>query len=143
MDKLKALLRKVVNRETLLYLLFGALTTGVSYASALAFYNTLPFEGTTLNMVSNVLSWILAVAFAFVTNKLYVFESKSWRRQVLLRELLTFVSARLLSLGLELLCMWLLVDCLGMAFAIAKLLANVLVILVNYVLSKWIIFTKK
>lgn len=141
--KLTSLLYRVINRETVLYLVFGVLTTVVSYVSALIFYSTLPLDGTALNMVSNILSWILSVSFAFVTNKLFVFQSKSWDKKRMLRELPSFVSARLLSLGVELAGMWLLVDCLLVPFALSKLLINVVVVILNYVFSKWLIFTKK
>lgn len=137
--------RFLINRETILYVVFGVLTTVVSYVVGLLCYYTLPLapESPLLNLVSNCISWVAAVIFAFITNKIFVFESKSWSAKVLLHEIPTFLSARLLSLGVELLGMWLLVDCAHILYEISKLLMNVLVILINYVLSKLVIFKKK
>lgn len=144
LDRLPAPLRKFfINRETILYVVFGVLTTVVSYVVGLACYYTLPLESALLNVISNCISWVAAVVFAFITNKIFVFESKSWAASVLLHEIPTFLSARLLSLGVELLGMWLLVDCAHIPYAISKILMNVLVILINYVLSKLVIFKKK
>lgn len=144
LDRLPAPIRKFfINRETILYVIFGVLTTVVSYVVGLLCYYTLPLEAALLNLVSNCISWVAAVAFAFVTNKIFVFESKSWSAGVLLHEVPTFLSARLLSLGVELLGMWLLVDCARIPYAVSKILMNVLVILINYVLSKLVIFKKK
>lgn len=149
-DKIKSLMKKVLNRETILYLVFGVLTTVISYTVGLLCYSNLPIEADPVkNLTSNVISWIVSVTFAFVTNKLFVFESKSWAPKVFLYELVTFYSARLLSLGVEVLGMWLLVDVMTYSishdtmYAIAKLIMNVLVIIINYVLSKLVIFRKK
>ena len=143
MERIKSLFHKVVNKETILYIVFGVLTTAISWVVSVLCYHTLPIAvPEVLNLTSNCISWVISVSFAFVTNKLYVFESKSWQGSLLLRELSAFVSARLFSLLLELAGMWLHVDCLGVAFGIAKIGMNVIVILVNYVLSKWVIFKK-
>lgn len=142
-ERLKSLLHKVLNKETILYIVFGVLTTVISVVTYTLFYNSLPIQTPeVLNAASNCISWVISVAFAFVTNKLFVFESKSWKGSLLFRELSTFVSARLLSLLVDLAGMWLLVDCLGVNSVISKLGMNVLVIIINYVLSKWIIFKK-
>ena len=144
MERIKSLFHKVVNKETVLYIVFGVLTTAISWVVSVLCYHTLPISvPEVLNLTSNCISWVISVAFAFVTNKLFVFESKSWRGALLLRELSSFVSARLFSLLLELAGMWLLVDCMGVPFAIAKIGMNVIVIIVNYVLSRWIIFKKE
>ena len=81
--------------------------------------------------------------FRFYHQQDFCLWSKSWAAGVLLHEIPTFLSARLLSLGVELLGMWLLVDCAHIPYAISKILMNVLVILINYVLSKLVIFKKK
>ena len=146
LDCLPASVRRfLVNKETILYVVFGVLTTVVSYAVGMLCYYTLPIpsDSPMLNLTANCISWLAAVAFAFVTNKKFVFESKSWSGRVLLLEIPTFLSARLLSLGVELLGMWLLVDCAHVWYGVAKIGMNVLVILINYVLSKLVIFKKK
>ena len=98
MDKLKSLFKKVVNRETVLYIVFGVLTTLVNFVSFKLFDVLL---GTKLYLVTNVIAWVIAVAFAYVTNKLFVFESKSWALPVIRREIPSFVAARLFSLGAD------------------------------------------
>ncbi len=140
-------------KEQLLYLLFGALTTVVSLASYAAANAVL---GDEWYLVSNIISWCFAVAFAFVTNKLWVFESKSWESPLIWREVATFVSARVFSLLIEEAGLWLLVDVAGgsdLAITLfgftfegdflAKLLMQVVVVVLNYVFSKFLIFRKK
>ena len=113
--------------------------------------------GEKLYLVSNVLSWICSAAFAFVTNKVWVFGSKSRSVKVLLRESLSFAGARLFSLGVEELGLWLLVSAIGMGqmqplqiFSvsingnmIAKVIMQVVAVILNYVFSKFIIFKKR
>lgn len=120
----------------ILYIFFGGLTTLINIAVYSLFYYFVKIG----NIPSNIVAWILAVFFAFVTNKLYVFESKSgsvWY------ELATFLVCRagtgLLDLGI----MYLSVDVLKLNELIMKILSNVIVIVLNYVFSKLIIFKKK
>lgn len=139
-------------KEILLYLGFGVATTAVNF---LAFWVLEGMLGAELYLLNNVLSWVAAVIFAFVTNKLFVFQSKSWGWKCLRREIPEFVGARLLSLGVEELGLWLFVDLLGfgaLAFPIlsftvsgtllAKLVLAVIVVIMNYFFSKFIIFKK-
>ena len=103
MEKLKAIFKKIVNKETILYVVFGVLTTLVNFVAFKLF--TMVFDKLISSQlgvhISNVLAWIFAVAFAYVTNKLFVFESKSWEGKVLAKEIPSFVAARLFSLGVE------------------------------------------
>ena len=142
-EKIKALYR--AHKEGILYLLFGGLTTLISILSFWLFSLML---GEERYLLSNFLSWVLAVIFAFVTNKTLVFDSKKTDKSTLLREGLEFLGARVFSLGLEEGGLWLLLDAFGMAplpsgDLIAKVIMSVIVILVNYFLSKFIIFKKK
>ena len=140
-------------RELITYVIFGVLTTVVSLVSFKIFDSIL---GEDLYLVSNVISWIFAVSFAYVTNKLWVFESKSWKSNVIIKEIIGFISARLFSLGVEELGLWLLVDIFNIGkisvdlFSfningnmIAKLIMQFVVIVLNYVFSKLVIFKKK
>lgn len=140
-------------RELITYVIFGVLTTVVSLVSFKIFDSIL---GENLYLISNVISWIFAVSFAYVTNKLWVFESKSWKSNVIIKEIIGFISARLFSLGVEELGLWLLVDIFNIGkisvdlFSfningnmIAKLIMQVVVIVLNYVFSKLVIFKKK
>ena len=117
------------------YAVFGVLTTVVNIVTYSICYNRMGIG----NTLSNVIAWILAVAFAYVTNKLWVFDSKSWKLQVLKREIVAFVSCRLATGILDILIMFVCVDMLGMHM---KILSNVLVIVLNYIFSKLVIFKK-
>jgi len=93
-------------------------------------------------LTANTVAWVLSVAFAFITNKLFVFQSKSFAAKLFWRELSTFVGARLLSLGVDSLGMLLMVNVLAWNDWLAKIIMNIIVIIMNYVLSKMIIFKK-
>ena len=143
MKPFKKLWKTFVNRETILYVVFGVCTTIINFVVAKLSYQYLPIPSpVALTAVSNVLAWLLAVIFAFITNKLFVFQSKSTKRSVLLYEILTFFAARLASLGVDLVGMILLVDVVHWNYDFSKILMNVLVIIINYVLSKRIIFKR-
>lgn len=134
----------------LLYLLFGALTTVVSILS-FAIFNFV--FGDERYLISNLLSWIIAVVFAFFTNKHLVFASKANDKKTLLSEGGKFLGARVLSFSLEELILWLMLDVLGMESLlilgfikgeiIAKTIATITVVIVNYFVSKYIVFKKK
>lgn len=144
MDKLRSLLTKIVTRETITYIIFGILTTVVSYVVGTLCYYTLPIAlDELLNVVSNCISWVCAVTFAYITNKLYVFQSKEWSASILKHEIPSFLGARVFSLVVELFFMWVLVDCLGLMYAIGKILINVVVVILNYLFSKLFIFRHK
>lgn len=150
MQKLKSLLKKY--REAILYVIFGGLTTLVNFI-VLKLFNML--LGEELYLVSNVIAWLASVIFAYITNKLFVFESKSMAPKVLAREILSFAGARVLSLGIEEAGLWLLVDVCHMdrltwhvfgfdigGIMIAKLILAVVVVILNYIFSKLFIFKK-
>ena len=122
-----------------MYGIFGVLTTIVN----LLVYNLCYYKAGINNTISNVIAWILAVIFAYITNKLWVFESKSWKMSVLRREVTAFVSCRLATGIMDILIMYICVDILGWHAMLMKLASNVLVIIVNYIFSKLIIFKKR
>ena len=95
------------------------------------------------NTLSNVMAWIVAVTFAYLTNKVWVFESTSWKWEVLKREVMAFISCRLATGVLDIVIMFICVDVLGMHALLMKVISNVLVIVLNYVFSKLVIFKKK
>jgi putative flippase GtrA len=125
-------------REVLLYLIFGVLTTAVNYAAYVLFTRAVALP----LVAANLLAWVLAVAFAYVTNRRWVFESKT-KGIAALAEAGSFVAARIFSGVVDTVCMVLLVERLHVHDMIAKILVNVLVIVINYVLSKLLIFRKK
>lgn len=137
MGKLKDLIRK--HRDILIYLVFGVLTTAVNYIVYLPCYNLLGLSSS----VSNVLAWAAAVIFAFLTNKPLVFRSHDWSAKTVLTELTGFVGTRLGSGALETLILLLAVDMLGGNGTFWKLLTSVLVVVLNYVGSRLLVFRKE
>ena len=137
MERLKALLHKYY--DILVYLVFGVLTTVVNYLVYLSCYNLLHLS----SAVSNVLAWAVAVAFAYLTNKPFVFRSDDWSAKTVLPELVKFIGTRLGSGGLETLILLIFVDWLQMNGNIWKLVTSVLVVVLNYVGSKLLVFRKR
>jgi putative flippase GtrA len=125
-------------KSLIMYAVFGGLTTVVNMASYYLTYNILHIP----NVPSTVIAWVLAVAFAFVTNKLWVFDSPSFDAQTLKHEIPTFFGARLATGVLDVVIMYLAVDVAHMNPTLWKLISNVLVIIINYAASKLIIFKK-
>jgi putative flippase GtrA len=126
-------------KEMILYIVFGVLTTAVNYGVYFLFAHPVGFSVA----VSNIIAWLAGVLFAFVTNKLLVFESKSLSARVFLWEFLSFVACRLFSGLLDTGIMVVCVDYLHYNDMIIKILSNVIVVIINYVFSKFFIFTKK
>lgn len=137
------LLSKIINRETISYVIFGVLTTVVCLVSyeVIKLILTGGGELNTIQMnIANVGSWVIAVAFAFVTNKFFVFQSKSVTFKILIKEISSFVGARLLSLGFEIVWMNVTVGLLHINDSIAKIGAQFGIVVMNYVFSKLFIF---
>jgi putative flippase GtrA len=138
-EKISKLWHFCTTPEMISYLVFGVLTTIVNIAVFSFCHDLLCWSWE----VSNLLAWLLAVIFAFFTNKLFVFRSKSFAPRVFFFELVSFFGARLLSLGVDMAGMWLCLDVIQMHSLLAKIIVNFFVILINYILSKLIIFKKK
>ncbi|MCC0639476.1 MULTISPECIES: GtrA family protein [unclassified Clostridioides] len=127
------------HKETILYLFFGAFTNLVNIVSYLFFTRVISFNF----MVANALAWILAVLFAYVTNKFFVFESRRVELKFLFREFLSFVSFRLISGIIEMVIMYIMIDLLFVNDVMVKIFTNIVVIVLNYLFSKMIIFRKQ
>ena len=138
MEKFKKIWRFLTAPEMLLYIFFGVLTTVVNVLSFGLLRDILQWR----LLTANTLAGGLSVAFAFLTNKVFVFRSKSFAAGLVVRELISFVGARLFSLAVDTAGMWLLVDVLTWNDWLAKVLMNVIVIVINYVFSKLIIFKR-
>lgn len=154
----------IKHREIIMYVIFGALTTLISFVTYYIFRWIFPDENAVpvwLRWVFNItgifgaesntalpviLSWICAVTFAFITNRICVFRSETKKAGVL-REFITFYLSRLLTLIVDLVIMFLLVDLTGIQNGLyefaAKVISNIVVLILNYVLSKLIVFRKK
>ncbi|OKZ69658.1 MAG: hypothetical protein BHV88_11310 [Clostridiales bacterium 41_12_two_minus] len=116
------------NYEVISYLVCGVLTTIVSYVS---YFLVRIFSGV---LISQCISWVLAVAFAYVSNKIFVFLSDDWSVPVLKKELTFFVDTAFMEITVSLLC-W--------NEPAMKLLSNVFVLLINYIGSKLLVFKKR
>lgn len=125
-------------KEILWYGFFGVLTTLVNIIS---FYL---LDKTGMNVyLNNFIAWFLSVLFAFVTNKLFVFNSKSLDKKVIMKEVISFFFFRILSLGIDMAGMYICISMMNMNRMISKVLMNVVVIVANYIFSKIFIFKKK
>ncbi|WP_286229705.1 GtrA family protein [Neobacillus mesonae] len=124
------------NKEVINYLVFGVLTTIVNiiiFILCTTIFN--------INYkISTIFAWIISVIFAFFTNKLFVFNSVSFKPRIIFKELLTFVGFRLASLGVDIGMMFILIELLNFNEVFSKILANTIVVLVNYLASKLFIF---
>lgn len=134
MEKIVNLYRK--NKEIINYLIFGVLTTLVNIIVFTLCADQIHIQ----YLISNVIAWVASVLFAYVTNRKWVFDSHS---NSIGKEMGKFFSSRLATLGLDMIVMWLLVDLLTTNNVFAKVVANVLVVVANYILSKLIVFKKE
>ncbi len=126
------------NKEAFMYLIFGVLTTAIDYIVALLCFHGAGFG----EITSNNIAWLVSVAFAYITNKLFVFESKSFQGRVLFKEIVSFLSARIITLIMADIIIWGASE-LNTDFLTAKIVSSVVVIVANYIFSKLIIFRKK
>ena len=136
---MEKLWKKLINKETILYLVFGILTTVINIAVCGLLADILKWD----IYLSNTIAWILSVIFAFFTNKIFVFNSKATDAKILLKETVSFLIARLISLGFDMLAVWLMVDLWGVNIWIGKIISNIIVIIMNYIFSKLFIFNNK
>ena len=125
-------------KEPLLYLFFGGLTTLLSIFIFWLFTSPLGMNA----LAANVISWICSVAFAYVTNRTWVFADKAEGASGVALEALKFAGGRLATLGLEELILWLGIDLLGIPAMPVKIATQVLVIVGNYVISKLLVFRR-
>ena len=133
---LKSLWKKYY--DVITYLFFGVLTTVVNYIVYLPVYNYLGLSAA----VSNAIAWVVAVAFAYLTNKPFVFKSHDWSAKTVIPELTKFVSCRVASGLAETLILLVTVDLLNWDGNIWKLVTSVLVVVLNYFASKLLVFKK-
>ena len=142
MGKIRVLFEKY--REIIMYLIFGVLTTLVSLLSYSLVIKLFPLSITE----ASAISWVVAVSFAFITNKLFVFESRSRKASTVFREVLTFFAARVISGVVEIFLPEFLFK-IGLSFSlfgvkglVSKIIVNIIVIILNYIFSKLFVFRK-
>ena len=134
MSRIRALLIK--HRDVIIYLFFGGLTTLVNFLVYFPLYNWVGMSGT----LSNVIAWSVAVIFAFFTNKPFVFKSYDWSSKIVIPEFAKFISCRMGSGLMETAAIWLFVDLLMWNGNGVKIIVSVLVVILNYISSKWLVF---
>ena len=125
-------------KELILYGICGALSTILDIGIFWFLANIVNIH----YLVANAIAWVLAVIFSFLANKYYVFGSKSFKREVWVKEAAEFFGARGLACGIDMGGMYLLVSFLGVDKNYAKLMVTFVVIVINYILSKFWIFKK-
>ena len=126
-------------KDVIPYAIFGVLTTIVNIVTyyVAAHFLKMPI------MISTMLAWFLAVLFAYITNRKWVFHSSADTPGRILAEIIAFFSCRIATGIVDWLCMWIFVDLLDFNDVIIKAMANVLVIILNYIASKLLIFKGK
>ncbi len=133
-------------REQILYLIFGGLTTLIDWAISFALYRFW-IDATNapdaMVHVADVIAWVAAVLFAYVTNRLWVFESRKHGFLPVVGELVTFAGGRVVTLLIQEAIIFLFVTWLGLNKYLFRIIAAVLVIILNYVFSKLFVFRKK
>lgn len=149
------MIKKIIKKykEIILYVIFGVLTTAVNFVS---FWLLSKALGEKFYLLNNAIAWIISVIFAYITNKLFVFDSKSRNIKIVFKEVLEFFLARLFSFAVEEGGFWLFIEImnfdkhsiilLGFNISgqlIAKVLLAVIVVIMNYFFSKFLIFSNK
>ena len=129
---------KYVNRETISYIIFGVLTTVIGLGSFVLF----DWRGFG-TVTSNTVSTMLAVIFAFTTNKIFVFQSREWKCRILFSEFAKFCSARVVTFFAETVALVVLIDMVMLPSVPVKACTMMLVIIGNYILSKHFVFTSR
>lgn len=139
MTKIKELYIKY--KEIINYLIIGGLTTVISLGTYYLLVCTILDPNNALELqIANVSSWIAAVIFAYFTNRIFVFESKDNNK---FKEFFKFIAARLVTLGLDMLFMYIFVTVLGFNDKIIKIIVQILVVILNYIFSKFMVFKKE
>lgn len=126
-------------KDVLLYLFFGVLTTVINLV-------TFWFLGTKLDLnihLANIVAWIVAVIFAYVTNRTWVFKEHAHGSKAIIKEILGFGAGRLFTLGVEEVMLIVFVDIMKFNENIVKLIGQVAVVVLNYIISKLFVFKKK
>ncbi len=123
-------------REGIAYLVFGMLTTVVDYVIS----NALFYMAGMPSIPAQTIAWVAAVLFAFVTNKWWVFNSHTLAPAAVWKEFVAFVACRIATFLINLAALFILVDLMHMEFFVCKLLISVVVVVLNYVFSKLLIF---
>lgn len=127
------------NKEILLYLFFGGLTFLVSIGS----YAFFEFIFRMSPLIANIFSWILAVGFAYITNRIWVFTTIAHEGKKILKEISVFFTGRVITLIVEETILFVGISILGFGSIVVKIIGQIIVIILNYFISKIIVFSSK
>lgn len=125
-------------KDVIPYLFFGVCTTLVN----VIVYWFMAHQCSLSTMTSTIIAWIAAVLFAYVTNRKWVFHSEAKTRNEIIKEIGSFFTCRLATGVVDWLCMYILVDLMQLNDVVIKFMANIIVIVLNYLASKWVIFKR-
>ena len=126
-------------KEIILYLIVGGLTTLINVVSYWIFAHPVLLN----TVISTVLAWFVSVLFAFFANKIVVFESKSYEKRIFVKEMLLFFVSRVATGALDAAIMYIFVDLLLFNDLVMKIISNIVIIILNYIISKFLVFGKK
>lgn len=129
---------KIDKEEIIRYIIIGVLTTIISLGTYYISTLFLNVENKIELQICNIISWILAVTFSYILNRIYVFKSKN----KVLQEVIKFYLARISTLIIDMLFMFIFVSQLSINDKISKLIVQVIIFISNYILSKFIVFKK-
>ena len=134
-------IRKVIisNKEIIMYAIYGGLTTILNIVCYHFFNQILGID----YLISNALAWCCAVIFAYYTNKMFVFESKELSKIKVVKEFVKFLGCRIFTGIVDMILMLSFVSFFEFDKTISKVIDNVIIIILNYVLSKFLIFRKQ
>lgn len=140
MEKREFHMNKTIKKykEIILYLIFGVLTTLVNIITYVLGTRVLVLDV----YISNILAWILSVWFAYLTNRKYVFNSKAKTMMAKAKETIAFYGYRVFTLLIDMALMYIMIDALKIDDMISKIIVNIVVMILNYFSSKFLIFKK-
>lgn len=127
---------KILNKEIINYIIVGVITLIISIITYYVFNIQLNIH----YQIANVISWIVAVTFAYFANKIYVFKTLNYAKKYIIIEILKFTTSRMYTLIIDITLMFILISILKIDELISKIIVQVVVIVLNYLLSKLLVF---
>lgn len=128
-----------INKEIIRYLFFGGLSFLVSITTYSLFSDVLQVDP----LISNILSWVITVLFAYITNKKWVFYQNNNGKKIKFKEIISFFGGRIITLLIEELLLLVAINVLNLNDMLVKIISQVIVIILNYFISKFVVFNKK
>ncbi len=141
-DFIKNATKDIISFEMLKYMAVGVFTVIIDVGIYTLCYKLIPLEKYILTGLSTIISWVAATLFAFFANKIFVFNSRNVSRKHFWFEFLTFVGGRIVTLILSMVLLILMIDFWSLDYFWSKVIVNILVIIINYVVSKTLTFKK-